>query len=714
MTDPQEGKRKHYARSLLNASDDDVRPASPARSRLPDADPGARSPGEPTENVVSQSAAPVENAPRVDRSETILQRMRRGLSRLSEPEKQDAPLREDEDARTVAAHRPPIESERPAAARTVFAERRPVTETIPEQADMAASQKPLVDPVVLFRTVWRWRLLVVLTTIIGGVLGAMIALSTPHQYLAISQFVYDPRELRLTETDFLPPSYSSESTLALVDSQVRIVSSVPVLETVVADLDLTSDPEFNGKGAPGFGSVLGTLSQLLSGSEAEDSESMVIAVQNLASAVNVYRVPNTFIIHIAVTTEDPVISANIANAILDVYIEKRQSAQSALFERTAEAMTKQLADLRRDVEIAEQKVEQYKAEHDIVGAGGSLINDEQLVKLNEQLADIRAQKVEIQAKAETARNLNVDEILSGTSSEILESSTIGELRAAYAASKRSFDALTTSLGPRHPRRVAAAQTLETARSEVSNELRRIVSSTQTELRRIVQSEQQLAADLAVLKSRQMDTSEDLVRLRELEREANATSAIYESSLKRTRETREQQNLNTSNIRIVAEATTPIDPVGPSRKLIAIGGAMAGLIFGLGVAVLIGLYRGLVANNAGLFSKQQPRPQENQPVPVSPPVRRSEREEIIEAYRRPAAASEPDPEPQSVATPTYPEQRYDDEPVQDRQVSQPIGQEDYGTDDPDKIREDIRDLKETVERFRKAREEARRNRRVALF
>ncbi|GKX34252.1 MAG: hypothetical protein MnENMB40S_18700 [Rhizobiaceae bacterium MnEN-MB40S] len=575
---------------------------------------------------------------------------------------------------------------------------------------MAASQKPLVDPVVLFRTVWRWRLLVVLTTIIGGVLGVMIALSTPHQYLAISQFVYDPRELRLTDTDFLPPSYSSESTLALVDSQVRIVSSVPVLETVVADLDLTSDPEFNGKGAPGFGSVLGALSQLLSGGGDEDSESMVIAVQNLASAVNVYRVPNTFIIHIAVTTEDPVMSAKIANAILAVYIEKQQSAQSALFERTAEAMTKQLADLRRDVEIAEQRVEQYKAEHDIVGAGGSLINEEQLVKLNEQLADIRAQKVEIQAKAESARSLNVDEILSGTSPEILESSTIGELRAAYAASKRSFDALATSLGPRHPRRVAAAQTLETARSEVSNELRRIVSSTQTELRRIVQSEQQLAADLAVLKSRQMDTSEDLVRLRELEREANATSAIYESSLKRTRETREQQNLNTSNIRIVAEATTPIDPVGPSRKLIAIGGAMAGLIFGLGVAVLIGLYRGLMAANAGFFSRQQQSPQQDQPVPV----RRPEREEVVDTYSRPVPAAEPDPEPQSVAATTYREQRYHDEPVQDRPTSQPIGQDDYGTDDPEKIREDIRDLKETVERFRKAREEARRNRRVALF
>ncbi len=711
MTDPQEGKRRHHVRSLLNASDDDVRPAASERSRNPAADPYGDGPGEPTENNAVQSAKTPEVSQRVDRSETILHRMRRGLSRLSEPEKQNAPLREPADARTVAPHRPPVESDRPATMRAAFAERRTVTETAPEQAEMAPSQKPLVDPVVLFRTIWRWRLLVVLTTIIGGVLGVMIALSTPHQYLAISQFVYDPRELRLTDTDFLPPSYSSESTLALVDSQVRIVSSVPVLETVVADLDLMNDPEFNGKEAPGFGSVLGTLSQLLSGGGDEESESMVIAVQNLASSVDVYRVPNTFIIHIAVTTQDPVTSANIANKILEVYIEKQQSAQSALFERTAESMTKQLADLRRDVEIAEQKVEQYKAEHDIVGAGGSLINDEQLVKLNEQLAEIRAQKVEIQAKAETARNLNVDEILSGTSPEILESSTIGELRAAYASSKRSFDALATSLGPRHPRRVAAAQTLETARSEVSNELRRIVSSTQTELRRIVQSEQQLAADLAVLKSRQMDTSEDLVRLRELEREANATSAIYESSLKRTRETREQQNLNTSNIRVVAEATTPIDPVGPSRKLIAIGGAIAGMIAGLGIAVLIGLYRGLMANNAGVFSRQLPPPREDQPVAVNPQPRRPEREEIVETYR-PVAYAEPEPE--RFVSPTYHERRHDDEPARDRQYSQPMEAEDYGTDDPEKIREDIRDLKETVERFRKAREEARRNRRVALF
>jgi len=568
-------------------------------------------------------------------------------------------------------------------------------------ARSATGESPLVNPAVLLGTVWRLRVFIALTTVLGAIVGVMVALATPHEYLAISQFVYDPRQLRLTDTDFLPPSYSSESTLALVDSQVRIVDSVPVLEAVIEQLDLTDDPEFNGSSEAGFGSLLGLAGTIFSGSGDEGEDRKIVTVHNLARAVDVYRVEKTFIIQITVKTRDPVKSANIANSILHVYIDQQNHTQSALYERTAESLTLQLDQLRRDVEKAEQRVEQYKAEHDLVDAGGSLIDDEQLVKLNEQLSEIRAQKVEIQSKAETARKLNVDEILSGTSAEILESSTIGELRAEYATAKRRFDTLATSLGPRHPERIAAAETVKSAKTEVSNELRRIVASTQTELRRIVQTEQQLAADLAVMKSRQMDTSADLVRLRELEREANATSAIYESSLKRTRETREQQKISTNNIQIVAEATAPLEPAGSSRKLIAAAGLFGGFAFGMGIAVLLGLYRGFLANNTASRMSQS-----------RAESRRRQQAQIDESDVDPDRLGLEEEQEQGAETGIDEEaERARSDTLAEETGFQTDALAGDWQDDPDKIREDIRDLKRTVERFRKAREEARRHRRT---
>ncbi|MEM6460474.1 MAG: GumC family protein [Pseudomonadota bacterium] len=462
------------------------------------------------------------------------------------------------------------------------------------------SNGALIDPVVMIATAWRYRLFVVFTTILGAALGVMLALSTPREYESVSQFVLDPRELRLTDTDFLPQSYSADAILALVDSQVQIVDSSPVLEQVVADLGLDEDPEFNGMGTGGgIGSVTDLFRSLFSqpdGGGVRDRS--FIAIQSLARAVNVYRGDNTFIVYVGVSTEDPAKSALIANRIVNVYIANQRAAQSALFERTSASLTQQLDELRQDVQAAERRVEQYKAENDLVDAGGNLISDEQIIRFNEQLAQVRARKAEIQAKAESAAQLDVDSLLSGTSPEILQSSTITELRTEHAAAKRIADTLSTSLGPRHPQRIAANKALDTIRSEIRNELRRIVEATQTELRRIIQSEQQLASDLAILKSKQIATSADLVSLRELEREANATTQIYESFLRRARETREKQDLNTSNIQIVSEATPALKPTGPSRKIIAAGGMFAGFVIGVGITLLAGAYRSLAGRLTG--------------------------------------------------------------------------------------------------------------------
>lgn len=577
-------------------------------------------------------------------------------------------------------------------------------------ASPAPEDKPLIDPLVLLTTAWRFRFFIAFTTILGAALGVVMALSTPHKYVAVSQFVLDPRELRMTDTDLLPQSYSSDSTLALVDSQVAIVDSSPVLQAVVTELNLADNPEFNGTDPDELGGVLSAARGLIDGGDTA-SDRNFMAVQSLSRAVVAYRGERTFIVYVEAETEDPQLSAEIANTIVDVYISKQREAQSELFERTSASLNRQLDELRRDVEAAERRVEQYKAENDLVDAGGTLITDAQLVQLNQQLAQIRAQKVEVQVRAETARQLDVDALLAGTAPEILQSSTIGELRGAYAAAKRSFDALATSLGPRHPQRIAAEQALATGRAEISNELRRIVEATQTELRRIVQSEQQLAADLAVLKSQQVDNSAALVRLRELEREAAATSEIYQSFLKRARETGEQQNLNTSNIRIISEATAPIEPAGPSRKFIAAGGMIAGLLAGLAIAMLFGAYRSIREGAGDLFEN------------AGEPVRAKPVEDIYTEAEDVADERQPEPEPEQ----PRPEPVFADRPQQapDPLLARPVVAEDHlnsteserhwaigSTDEQDldreaeDIRSEIHQMRETVEQLYQARRAAR--------
>ncbi|TGQ85732.1 succinoglycan biosynthesis protein exop, partial [Mesorhizobium sp. M1C.F.Ca.ET.204.01.1.1] len=86
-----------------------------------------------------------------------------------------------------------------------------------------------------------------------------------------------------------------------------------------------------------------------------------------------------------------------------------------------------------------------------------------------------------------------------------------------------------------------------ARERIGAELQRIASSLQVDLKRSVQLEQDLSSRLAQAKVQSGDVNNNLVSLRELEREAAAKRSVYEQFLLRAKETGEQKDINTANI-----------------------------------------------------------------------------------------------------------------------------------------------------------------------
>lgn len=435
--------------------------------------------------------------------------------------------------------------------------------------------------------VLRFRYLIGLTTIVGAVVGVLMALATPQKFYAESRLFLDPREIRLTEDDVRNQQLSTEAMLAIIDSQLQILSSTSVLQKVIDDLGLERDPEFNGsRSSAGIGAGINLIRELISGKDpASDSNQRVL--EELRDSLAVSRDSKTFVIIVGVDTRDPEKSALIANKVVDTYLDSEGEAQSGLLERTSESIDTRINSLREDLDEAERAVERFKAENGIVGVAGQYIDDKEILAVSDQLANARAVKVGIRIKAQNLAKANPEDVLSGAFPEEYLSSNLVNLRKQYTQTKSTADALATQLGPRHPRYVTAKSSLDTTRSEIIAELRRIVASSQLELQRAVETEQELASQMAVAKSRAMDQSVEFVTLRELERKATATREIYEAFLKRSRETSERSNLSTRNIRVISPAEPPLEPTGLSRKLIAVGGIVMGFLAGLGLALLFG-------------------------------------------------------------------------------------------------------------------------------
>jgi succinoglycan biosynthesis transport protein ExoP len=481
-------------------------------------------------------------------------------------------------------------------------------------------ERPLLDASILVAAVWRWRRLIGVTTILGALLGVVIALATPHKYYAESRLFVDPREVRVTEDDVRNQQLSTEAILAIIDSQLQILSSTSVLDEVIADLGLAQDPEFNGSlSAGGLSGGIGVIREILTGRDpASDAEQK--ALDKLRDALHVSRNAMTFVIIVGVETRDPEKSALIANKIVDTYLDSEGAAQSGLLERTSEAIDIRINALRSDLDEAEREVERFKAENGIVGVGGQSIDDKEIIAISDQLANARAIKVGVRVKAQNLAKADPEDVLSGSFPEEFLSANLVDLRKQYSQTKSAADALATRLGPRHPQYVSAKQSLETIRAEITRELRRIVASSQSELQRAVETEQELASQMAVAKSRAMDQSVEFVTLRELERKATATREIYESFLRRSRETSERSNLSTRNVRVISPAEAPLETMGPSRKIIAALGMAGGFLAGLCLALLAGALQSIRAfGTAGRAPDAPPRsPNLPNPGPGTPP------------------------------------------------------------------------------------------------
>ncbi len=456
-----------------------------------------------------------------------------------------------------------------------------------------SSDRPLVDIKTVLRSVWQLRKIIIATTALGAVGGVLIALSTPSIYVAESKLYVDPREVRLTDSDLSKQSLATEGILALVDSQLEVLRSRTVMEKVAARLDLEKDPEFAGKGSG-------------------DASARVL--KKLGEAVQVWRDPKTFIVTVEAQTRNPEKSALIVNRLVETFLGEETAAQSGFFQKTTVALDARIKELKAELDAAEKAVEDYKAINDIVGAGGELIADKQLLSLSDQVAAARNRIAEAKAKAEASGKVQLNDVLTGAYPEEISSLALSELRKQYAATRAQLSALDASLGPRHPQRIAAQQALEASRSEIGNELRRIAAAAGTELDRAQRTEQDLVQQLAVQKARQIDSSAEFVELRELQRKAAATRQIYESFLKRAGETREEEKLTAKNIRVISKAEPALQAKGPSRKIIVIAATMAGFFAGFGLGVLLGVYRSM----RGLFAGPGARPQRDQdPEPPQP-------------------------------------------------------------------------------------------------
>ncbi len=420
--------------------------------------------------------------------------------------------------------------------------------------------------------VWRGKATILWTTAISLLAAVLFVAFVPHRYTATTQILIDPTDLRAVATDLAPANQANDAAVLQVESQVRVLTSDSVLRRVVKAESLDHDPEF-ARQQSWFGG-------------ASYGDNSLAALNALKRAVRVKRAERTYVVDLSVTTRDPVKAARIANAIAQAYLAEQTDVRSDAARQISQSLSARLNELKERVRQAEDRVETYKAQHNILGASGQLVNEQQLSELNNQLGIARARTAAAKARLDQVEHVHVSQDDIGSFPEAVQSQTIAALRTQYAEIMRREAEQMSSLGPRHPAVIEIQAQAERLRHMIENEVHRIALSARSEYESARANEATLASNLEKLKGNAVTTNEAMVKLRELERDVVASRAVYESFLVRARETGEQERVDTKNIRVISPAEPPARrSFPPSNTLLAVGALLIGIASGTGIVLL---------------------------------------------------------------------------------------------------------------------------------
>jgi uncharacterized protein involved in exopolysaccharide biosynthesis/Mrp family chromosome partitioning ATPase len=378
--------------------------------------------------------------------------------------------------------------------------------------------------------------------------------ASPRTPAAFSMLV-DPRELQLVDRELTPRAQDTSGLSMVVESQARLITSNNVLLQVIQNTDLDKDPEFGGETRGIMASLL-DLFGIVIHSPAETKLKQMAALEALNRHISVKKTDRTFIVDIDVWSYDPAKAAMLANAVSNAYLAESRNSQATAARRATTDLSGRLKELQERLRTAENALAVYKAQNNFVGTQDTLISDQQLSASNQRLAAARALTLDAQARynqIEASRRASAD---AGAFPEALQSPTIANLRAQYAEARKHYAELASELGPLHPSLRQMEKQVEDLRRTVNEEVERFAQSAKNDLTRARDFEAALNKSLESQKRQSVQLSQASVRLRELERDVEASRDVYQSFLKRSRETEEQESLNTSSARIIGEATVP--------------------------------------------------------------------------------------------------------------------------------------------------------------
>lgn len=405
-------------------------------------------------------------------------------------------------------------------------------------------------------------------TVVLGVLGGFLALAVavafllPNKYTASAYVVVDFRP----DPDSGAGFAAQMSTASVIATQVDIIGSERVAQRVVRALKFDQDPLFQEEWRSKTGGR-GNIVDWIAG--------------NLAGSLTVNPSRESDVIEIAATTTDPKLSAELANAFAQAYIDTVIELKVDAAKHYATWFNDRSRELRADLEAKQKRLADYEHTTGMVPnpSDGHLdVESARLAELNTQLIAIQALRQDTQSRA---RGLGGD---NESLPEVLQNPVISSLKAELSKAEGKLQDIATNSGKNYPDYKTTAAEVADLKERIAQESARVAQSINNSNQINVRRENEVLAAIAEQKKRMQELTHQNDQATILQNDVIEAQKNLDLVSQRLAQTSLESATQQTNISLLTPAIEPLRRSSPKRSLIVAIGLFLGVLISLGTAL----------------------------------------------------------------------------------------------------------------------------------
>lgn len=462
------------------------------------------------------------------------------------------------------------------------------------------------DGMDMFRKLWRRRTLIAGSVAAGGLLAMAVCLTLTPRYMAETQVLIGVEMPNVTGLPSILQEMAANQ--EVVQSQSFVLQSRSIAAQVAHRLALDQDPEFNPRlqekplwrswldDAKAFAKDGATEAMQMLGlaepkptappiNEADDRKRVEqIVASQVMNRVEVTPLQRSHVLSIAATSESPETAARLANTVANTYIEQQMIRRVRANETATEWLDQRIAELRNKVEASERATEEYRRQNGLFETRNDQVTAQQVSELNTQLILADTERASSDSRLAQAESVKRGAAPYQSLPEVVNSPLIQALRQRQVEVERQYAEMSATFGPQHPRMEDIRAQIKDIKAKIGAEVAKIAESLRHEAQADRARVASLRASLNRLQGNMGEVNEKTIRLRELERQAEADRRLLVSFLDRSRATDQQPNSEEPSSVVISEAAIPLSASFPPTTMLVllgmIGGGLVGMMGGL--------------------------------------------------------------------------------------------------------------------------------------